>query len=383
MKTLKTGRINNIVFVGRFVENEILSGPEKFSKRIFGKIAAHFPAGTTSFIQYFFDGRIYSLREKLFGFQEAEHDVSKVYRAGSIRFYRLLKKLNPAVIHITAFERFAVIAVLYRLLNRAKIVYTCNGIVKYENSALKRVSFIYKFKDSICERMLFWFSDVIVFPSGKALELSKHYYKNSELKSVVIPNGIDEVFKHAAGNKAHQAETGKAINAVFIYKNEMNDSGLNFLKSIPENISGDIIIHIITKHEINTTGINSAIKLIKPMDTIELAEFYNDKDVFFSLNEYDTFSISTAEAMASGVLPVVTLQSGISSFIKNEINGFTLNYGDSHALAEIISKIQSMDHNARLNMKQNASDIYEKLNWSIAAESYIHKYKQLAGDIND
>lgn len=383
MKILKTGPRNNIVIIGRYVESENLSGPEKFSRRIFANIAGKLSAGKVSFIQYFFDGRKYSLREKIFSLDENEYGGAKVYRAGLFRLYKLLKHLRPAIIHITAFERFSVIAVLYRILNRTKLVYTCNGVVKYENGELKQESFLYRLKDSICEHIIFRSSDKIVFPSSNALELAKKYYKSSAEKAVVIPNGIDEVFRQTAGNKAPQAETRKDINAVFIYKNVMNNSGLDFLMSFLKSDESKIKLHIITKQKVNITSVNSQIKLVQPMEASELAEFYSDKDVFFSLNEYDTFSISTAEAMAAGVIPVITNQTGMSSFIEEGVNGFTVRYGDTKYLSAIINKIASMDHNKLSELKRNVSAIYEKLNWAIAAESYVQQYKQLSGDLHD
>ncbi|MBL8016992.1 MAG: glycosyltransferase family 4 protein [Ignavibacteria bacterium] len=275
------------------------------------------------------------------------------------------------------------IAVLYRLLNRSKVIYTCNGVVRYENKELKEVSLFYRLKDSICERMIFSFSDRIIFPSANALELSKEYYKKAALKAEVIPNGIDEAFRLIPGNAPARANTGRTINAVFIYKNEMNDSGLKFLKEFLSGSESRIVVHIITNHKIEITGVHSEIKPVLPMNTEELAEFYHDKDVFFSLNDYDTFSISTAEAMAAGLIPVVTNQTGISSCIEHGVNGFTLNYGDTHSLSGIIKEIVTMDASKRLEMKRNASAIYDKLNWNAAAESYMHHYKQLAGDQND
>lgn len=374
---------NNIIFVGRFVESEILTGPEKFSKRIFDNIRSWVPSVTVLFIQYFFDGRKHSLREKMFGFLETEYNGLKVYRAGLFRFYRLLKKLKPAIIHITVFERFAVIALLYSLLNRTNIVYTCNGVIRYENSELKKVSFLYRLKDSICERLLFRFSDTIVFPSGAAYELAKEYFNNVDTKGAVIPNGIDDIFVHASKNPVQSFETGKKLKAVFIYKNELNDSGLDFLKDLLKAAGSKFTSYIICQNDINFTGINADITLVKPMNTYDLAEFYHDKDIFLSLNEYDTFSISAIEAMASGLIPIVTTQTGMSTFIENGVNGYTVEFGDTQALAGIISKLSSMDGIKSLDIKNNAASIFKRWNWHKAAGAYLHEYRQLTGDLYD
>ena len=130
---MKTGNEKaDVVFIGRYIKGEILSGPEKTAKRIFDE---HTKQNKSCFIQYFFDGRKYGFVKKLFGKEkETEANNSGVFTLGLISAFTALFRLKPKIIHIITFERFAVIAFLYRFFRKTKIIYNSHGIVAYENT---------------------------------------------------------------------------------------------------------------------------------------------------------------------------------------------------------------------------------------------------------
>jgi glycosyltransferase involved in cell wall biosynthesis len=113
------------------------------------------------------------------------------------------------------------------------------------------------------------------------------------------------------------------------------------------------------------------------MNTDGLAEFYKDKDIFLSLNKYDTFSIAAAEAMASGLIPVVTKQTGISRYVEDGFNGFTVEYGYLAEFKDIITKILLLNQGDRENIRQNTIKISESLSWSSVYEMYCKLYEGL------
>jgi glycosyltransferase involved in cell wall biosynthesis len=106
------------------------------------------------------------------------------------------------------------------------------------------------------------------------------------------------------------------------------------------------------------------------MEQAELAEFYKDKDIFLSLNNYDTFSIATAEAMASGLIPVVTTETGISRYIINGENGFTLDFHFSHDLLNIIAEIINMPAGTLNNISNASYETMINLKWNNVYEMY-------------
>jgi glycosyltransferase involved in cell wall biosynthesis len=109
------------------------------------------------------------------------------------------------------------------------------------------------------------------------------------------------------------------------------------------------------------------------MSSTELAEFYRDKDIFLSLNKYDTFSISTIEAMGAGLVPVITDETGMSRYICYGENGFTVKYGDSDKLTKIIEYLNS-DRILLSEISHNAAKIFDMLSWQQVFETYNNIY---------
>ena len=111
------------------------------------------------------------------------------------------------------------------------------------------------------------------------------------------------------------------------------------------------------------------------MNRIELAEFYGDKDIFLSLNKYDTFSISTAEAMASGLIPVITSETGISRYIINGLNGYNFPFQFHNELPKILELLTNMPAEKKEEISRSASLAVIDLKWKNVYQMYENVYK--------
>jgi glycosyltransferase involved in cell wall biosynthesis len=349
-----------IAYIGRYNESEILTGPEKMAKRIFEENKNfHEPV----FIQYFFDGQKYSLLKKLFGYEIKENVIT----AGIVKFFLLLFSIKPNIIHIITFERFAYIAILYSALKKVKVVYNSHGIITYEDSVIKHEKGFYKFKNRFVEKRLFKKSDVIIFHSEKAKALGERYYNINSKKCIIIPNGIDFVFHDADARTERRG-------CVFIAGEKLHESSRLFLNRFLDFSSVPIYVHIIGSKKFCINFTKSNVSISDKVDAGSLAEFYKDKQVYLSLNNYDTFSISAAEAMAAGLIPIVTADTGICSYIKNGENGFIVNYGDISQLENILTNLSKMNDEAKTAISLNAKSIYNDLNWHKVYNMYDNIY---------
>lgn len=350
--------------MGRYNFTEKLSGPEKVSKRLFSLYTNETPS---RFIQYFFDGKKYSIWKKLFGkVLQPSGTNSEIITIGLFQIYGSLKSFNPGIIHITAFERFAIIALFYKMFNKVKIIFNMHGITAYENARIKKTTFFYRLKDKICERWLVKKADKIVFVSKQAMDIAEKYYAIRDSQIVIMANGVDKVFNILESkNYSH-------IKAVMMYANELYESGFEFINNYLSNYSCSIGLNIITDSEVKIKG-----NVINPMPSNELADFYKDKHLYFALNNYDTFSISTAEAMASGLVPIVTKQTGISRFIQNGFNGYIVDYGNIDELKQVIEQYINLTSEEKLSLSTNAAKIYDELKWDNVYSSYKNIYKEL------
>ncbi len=354
-----------VVFAGRYSDGENTSGPEHTAYSIFSE---HCKKHNSVFIQYFFDGRKYSFWKKLFGRISADTENGKVLTLGIFRIIPELRKLKPGIIHLLTFERFAVIFYLYRMIFNVNIIYNSHGVIQYENNVIKETN---RTKDRFSERTFLKHSDMIVFPSVNTLNIAEKYCEFDDSQAVILPNGIDELFI----NENRAAGTGNRLKAVIHHKNSLNNSGIELLKQLT-TAALPIDIYIIASSDIQISLSKEINYFTVPlMKRNELAEFYKDKDIFLSLNKYDTFSIGTAEAMASGLVPVITTETGISRYIEQGVNGYTFSYSLHNDLQVLLDRITKLDVNERKNISKAAVDTAKSLKWVNVYEMYEHIYK--------
>lgn len=216
------------------------------------------------------------------------------------------------------------------------------------------------------------FSDVIVFKSQIAKDICGKYYETDKLKVKIIPNGVDNEF-----NKIQRKVHISNLTAVTLASKAGAETGLKYLKACINKFNPNIEIFIIGENRLNVMlAEQNNIQIIDKLDTENFANFLADKDIFLSINSYDTFSISAAEAMAAGCITIVTKQTGISAYIQNGINGFILNYYDIDGLKNCIAKITN-NQELRTNIINQARKIYDSLNWNSVYKIYESLYKQL------
>lgn len=359
-----------ILFAGRYSEEKILSGPERTSKDIFDEYASNHSA---VFLQYFFDGRKFSLFKKLFGKQTTEYGIGKVFTLGIFRIIPFLVSYRPEIIHLLNYERFAVILYLYSLVFKTAVIYSSHGIIKFENTAIKKQRGRKIYKDNFCERIFIRYSDKIIFPSEEAKNTAGKYYKLPEEKTVIIPNIAGGLFYDIAKINSESLP----IKAVIYYKNSLNKSGYEMLLGTLNLLKSGTEIYLLTNELTDFQHgkfLNLYVQVMMPQD--KLAEFYADKNVFLSLNSYDTFSISTAEAMASGLIPIVTNETGISAYINNGVNGFKIAYGDTSILGEILDRISSMNSNEIISLSQKTKKTAEAFRIDKIFSRYTELYRE-------
>lgn len=368
MKTRKDNPL--VVYIGRYNEGEILSGPEKTAKRIF---SLHSKQYKTVFVQYFFDGNKYGFIKKLFGKESKSINENAVlYTVGLFRYVFLLIHLKPDIIHIITFERFAVLTFFARLFKKFKVIYNVHGVIVYENAEIKNSGFFYSFKDKFCEKRFLGKADKIILPSEGTYYILNKYYKVNKTKLVIVPNGIDDVF-----NSVNRINSISILKAVILNTSAFSKSGIDFLNLLLDIIDPPIEIYSIgKKYDITSKNEKVSLYYIEKMDSGSLADFYKDKNIFLSLNSYDTFSISTAEAMAAGLVPVITDSTGISTFVNNGVNGYKFQYGDTDGLKSAIEELSAKD-SIRNDISVRCREIFTSINWKSVYGGYINIYSNL------
>lgn len=372
MKVKKSKKYNRtkIFLLGKYFPGEILSGPEKVAKRLFNELNKNGPQ--VIFIEYFFEGTKYNYLKKLFGkIIEGE----SIIRLGIFRYIVLLIQSRPEIVHIITFERFPLITYLLKIFLGTKIFYSVHGIVKFEISisGTRRKKF-YILKDRIAEYVFFKFSDRLLFLSSSSLEMVSKLYKINSSKAKIISNGIDDCF-HKVFFKRENTTFNK-IRFVFVGDSNRKEKGFEFLQSVLNKMDEEFELYVIGSGYPELNNTKKSFYFFDKMSAEKLAEFYIDKHIFISASYYEPFSIAVVEAMAAGLVPVVTNETGVSRLINHGVNGFKFKYDDTKSLNEILCFL--INNKDTINkVSSESSKIYDELCWERIRILYEQIYSEV------
>jgi len=359
-----------VALIGRYGEGDIIAGPERVARELYSELKKN--DLQVVFIEYFFSGyKNSSLYKKIFGGDVPNNN--SILRLGILPFLRFLIKERFEIIHITNIQRFILFLFLIKPFIKSKLVTTLHGFLKYEiakkNFWMKRY-----FIDLWVERMLIEKSDVLFFPSKLLYETFNGYYKISEERCKIIPNGVSSIFfKQQTTFPLIQ----KSLKLVFY--NGFNDEikkGLIELIDQIKNVKYDVKLFVIGSETYVTSPNNLEISFVRLKSQSELIYFLKDKHFIIKSTSFDSFSIFVAESMVLGIIPIISGNVGIKEFIENELNGFIYSCESSRALAELINKIFENKYDLN-SISMNAKKIYEQLNWSNISQQYLSAYQSV------
>lgn len=108
-----------------------------------------------------------------------------------------------------------------------------------------------------------------------------------------------------------------------------------------------------------------------------LPAYYRNSDLFLLASRYEPFGLTTLEAMASGVTPIVSSVAGSKEIVVDGLNGFVVDTHDRKTLARLIQKVLT-NHKLRKKIEENAAfTIKEHYSWDKIVEKFISLYKSL------
>jgi glycosyltransferase involved in cell wall biosynthesis len=361
-----------IAIIGKYGEGDIVPGPERAARELFWELRKKNIDAV--FLEYFFkeyEGT--TLFKRIFG-QNNLNEYNSIKRLGI--FPMLLKLFTGKfdIVHLVNAQRFVLFIFLVKPFIKTRLISSFHGLFKDE----QRSGNFYiskKFIDLLVEKMMVSRSELLFFPSEILMEKFRGYFDILEKKIKIIPHGISSIFSQTLTSFPPVTD---AINIIFY--NGFNDSidrGLHNLYNLLKETEIKIRLYILGNSlpGIHSVG-NLEIILTKLKNQEELIRFFDGKHFIVKTPAFDSFSIGTAECMAYGVIPLVTNNTGIRSYINHGVNGFI--YGQSpqlnFGLIKILSDISEGKFDLNL-ISCNAKKIFEELNWTIITAKYIEAYK--------
>ena len=348
-----------IAVIGRYGEGDIVPGPERVARELYGQFKKN--DFDVTFIEYFFTGYLdYSFFKKIFGKEKKENDVLRLGVLPII--FRLLKEQYD-VIHFINTQRFQIIIFTIKQFLKAKFVSSFHGLFKNET---KLTNTKRSFLDLWIEKLSVAKSDILIFPSKLLSNMFEKEYKVTK-KHFIIPNGVDENFTR----KQTAPDFSKGYK--FVYYNSFGLGLEELLYDFSLNPNFKLFV-IGNKKKVEMKNVD--ITFVNPMNKDSLKDFLSDKHFVVKSSAFDSFSIFVAECMCSGVIPIVSENIGIKDFIENGMNGFVYDSSVPNNLNEIFNDIQTGKYDLN-TISANAKKIYEQLNWGKISKQYLSIYKSV------
>lgn len=361
-----------IVLLGRLHEGEISFGPQKVAQQLYSHLLNN--NINVEFIEYYF--KIYTNStwfDRFFGYETLSDNLK---RLGIIRLFVYLLRTQPDVIHIVTLERFTLSIFLYKFLLRSKFVVTLHSVLKYEiPRRINKPTDFGKFKDYLLEYFTIKFSDCLIFLSKPHRSLAKEFYKFSDEKASIIPNGV-EILKM---RKLEGIDFNCGINIVFYNGSDEIDRGFEQLLLTLEKVNVPVNLYVLGRKKYIAERKNFLkIHYIEMIPHNKLPEFLSKMHIVIKANVIDSFSIFVGECMSLGLIPVLSDKIGIAEYIVNEVNGFVYNSANIEEVKKILGNIYNGQYDIQ-TISQNAENIVHELNWNKVAQKYIEVYKSVIG----
>ena len=111
---------------------------------------------------------------------------------------------------------------------------------------------------------------------------------------------------------------------------------------------------------IESNGLEDRVRLVGRLEREAICAFWKNQDICLSLSDYEGRSISMMEAMANGVVPVVTATSGVREDITDGENGYIVEIQDISKMAERIALLECHRDRLAIMGKKAHDDICPK-----------------------
>jgi glycosyltransferase involved in cell wall biosynthesis len=361
-----------IFIVGNYNTGVVLTGPDKFSNRLF-----YFLVNNRQFNVLFVTiinkklsrGSLYN---RLFGFEELDKQ-KRICNIGIIRFFFYCFSEKPNIIHVTSGEHRAIFVYFYKMFLRYKVSTTFHGTVKDELVSSKLAI---RIKGFLLEKLAVNTSDYLVFVSVLLFDRFKKRYRITK-KSIIIENGVDENFRINSPKKF--LFTGGIhfvfYNGVDSVINRGSDYIIDAIRSLKTK---KIVLHILG-NKIEDSLKDENVLLINHglLNQEDLINLFKNVHFVIKSHTFDSFPVLVIEAMASGVIPIVSDYTGVATYITNGKNGFCYPHKVDNGLINVMVELFKGTHNFE-EISKEAVKIYDLLSWDMVLKKYIDLYYDLS-----
>lgn len=253
------------------------------------------------------------------------------------------------------------------------------NIVSFHTFFKKEIIFIdilYSIKRFILLNFALFFADKLIFLTNA----QKDFFQRSALskktflqKSIIIHNGID-------GGKIlkDKINVSNEFNLIYIGR-LVSQKGLNSISSLSEEkdlFSEFIIIGLGNRKYEKIFEKNNNLKYYKEIKNEDIYKYYDSSTALILPSYSEVFPMTVLEAMARGLIILVSDIPGMREIIKEGRNGYLFPPGDINKIKEIIFYLKNHPRKIRRISANNLKDV-QKFTVKKQIQKYLKVYREI------
>ena len=125
------------------------------------------------------------------------------------------------------------------------------------------------------------------------------------------------------------------------------------------------------KEKVRRRALGDRFKFLGWVEKFKLAEYVGASDIYASTSLSDGTSASLLEAMALGVVPVVTRISGNREWVSDGVNGLLFDKKDVHGLAASISRLLDDEAFRKSVGVEARKTVMARADWKVSSRSFL------------
>ncbi|MFH1240351.1 MAG: glycosyltransferase family 4 protein [Candidatus Diapherotrites archaeon] len=286
-----------------------------------------------------------------------------------------VREINPDVIHVHGLGFLTDLILRNRQKHRKPVIVSTHGGIFHTKNvhSLKKIYFQNIVKAHLKN------ADKIIAVSENDKKLFLTIANEAQLE--MIENAIDL--------KKFKILERKPVKNTFVFVGRIsNNKRIDLLIDVFSKLKNkDFKIKIVGKDFDNLRdnlekkakdcGLSNKIKFAGEVNEKELIQIFKETEFFVSASEYEGFGISTIEAMASGLIPVLNSIPSFRKFVTAGKNGFIVNFSDTKNTAIQIERILKLSDKEKKELSKNAVKVSKNYSWS----NQIKKFEKMYNDV--
>lgn len=229
-------------------------------------------------------------------------------------------------------------------------------------------------------------ADKVIFLSASYRDqvISKYVRKSLQAdvleKSVVIPNGISDIWLKNIPDKEKKLKNVKSVNIVctgIIDKRKNCRVTVEACRQLIEkgfSVQLTFIGKVIDQSIYEAIRKQSFVKYLNPTDAENLIKIYADQDIFVMPSRTETFGLVYAEAISQGLPVVYTKGQGFDRQFEDGHVGYAVDSGNP---ADVADKIEKILKNYEV-ISNNCKKAAWKFDWENICAEYDEIYREIA-----